>query len=159
MTKYFTKDGDDYAEVKDDLHTQEDLDRIVKDRAERIARSKFSDYDDLKEQAGKVQTVTEEYEDKIKSKDEEVKTLQTDLKKSGLETSKVKLIHEFKLSDELAEFVDGEDEDAMRERAEKLSKGVGGKGVPIKKDKKPEGEASTSKEIAGKIFGGKKSDD
>lgn len=159
MTEYFTKDGDDYVKVDETLHTQADLDKVVKDRAERLARQQYADYDELKEKAGKVDTVTKEYEDKLKAKGDEVTTLQGDLKKAKLETTKSNLVREFKLSDEQAEFMEGDDEDALRKRAEKLSKLTGGGGVNIQKNKKPEGKATDSKALAGKLFSSKKSDD
>lgn len=69
-------------------------------------------------------------------------------------------MHEFKLSDELSEFLNGTDEDTIRSQAEKLHKGVPGGSVKIEKTPKP-GEklrASDSKTVAQNLFG-KKSDD
>lgn len=158
MAKYFTKDGDEYKEVDENLLTQADVDGVVEKRLER-ERSKFADYDTLKEKAGKVDTITKEFEGKLKSKDEEKSEIEKQLGKAKLETDKVKLVHEFKLSDELSEFVTGDTADEMRERAEKLSKGVKGGSIKIDKDKKPDDKSSDSKVLAGKLFGGKKSDD
>lgn len=159
MTKYFTKDGDKYVEVEDELLTTEQVNSVVKERGERIARQKFSDYDELKEKAGQVDTLTKEYEGKLKTASTEKSELEKKLEKANLETGKVKLIHEFKLSDELHEFVTGDTEDEMRQRAEKLAKGIKGGSIKIDKDKKPESKQTDSKAIAGKLFGGKKSDD
>jgi hypothetical protein len=158
MAKYFTKDGDEFKAVDENLLTQADVDGVVEKRLER-ERSKFSDYESLKEKAGKVDTITADFETKLKEKDTLVSTLNTDLGKAKLETDKVKIVSEFKLSDELAEFVTGETVDEMRQRAEKLSKGVGTGGFKIDKDKKPDANATDSKKIAGNLFGGKKSDD
>lgn len=159
MTKYFTKDGDNYVEVTDTLHTQEHLDQVVKERAERVARKDFGDYDELKAKAAKVDTITKEFEGKLKEKDTLVSTLNADLGKAKLETDKVKIVSEFKLSDELAEFVSGETADEMRQRAEKLSKGIGTSGFKIDKDKKPDDKATDSSKIAKSLLGGNKSDD
>lgn len=158
MAKYFTKDGDEYKQVDENLLTQADVDGVVEKRLER-ERSKFSDYDTLKEQAGKVDTITKDFEGKLKEKDTLVSTLNQDLGKAKLETDKVKITHEFKLSDELAEFVTGDTAEEMRTRAEKLSKGVTGGTIKIDKDKKPDSNATDSKKIAGGLFGGGKSDD
>lgn len=158
MAEYFTKDGEEFKKVDENLLTQTEVDGVVEKRLER-ERGKFADYEDLKTKAGKVDTITKEYDDKLKAKDTEIDTLKGDLGKSKLETSKVKLVNEFKLSDELSEFVTGDTEDEMRERAEKLSKGMGTSGVKIDKKKKPEGKATDSKQIAGKLFRSKKSDD
>lgn len=158
-TEYFKKDGDDYVKVEDTLFNQTDLDGVVEKRLER-ERSKFKDYDELKEKAGSVDKVKSEYETKLKEKDTAISSLTGDLGKAKLETDKVKIVSEFKLSDELAEFVTGETADEMRERAEKLSKaGVGGK-VVIKKDPKPGEKTTDSKKLAKTLFGGgSKSDD
>lgn len=154
MPDYFTKDGENYVPVKDSLHTQESLDRVVQDRLER-ERNKFKDYDELK---GKVETVTKELADKSTAWESEKTELDGKLKKAGLEVDRVKIVTEFKLSDELAEFVVGDTADEMRKRAEKLAKGVKGGTITINKDQKPEDKGSGSKQIASKLFG-KQSDD
>ena len=153
--QYFKKDGDDYVKVDDTLHTQADMDKVVEGRLER-QRKQFADYDDLKEKAGKVDTISKEWEDKLKAKDTEVTELSGKVKAAELGTEKVKIIHEFGLKDELHEFVTGETADEMRERAEKLAKGVGGGKVVIKKNGKPGEETTTdSKSIAKNLFGAK----
>lgn len=157
MAKYFTKDGDNYVEVSENLLTQVDVDSVVEKRLER-ERSKFADYDTLKEKAGKVDTITQDFENKLKTVGTEKSELEKQLGKAQLETEKVKVVHEFKLSDDLAEFVTGETADELRQRAEKLSKGVTGGTVNINKQKKPDETQTDSKAIAGKLFG-KKSDD
>lgn len=158
MAEYFTKEGDDYKKVDSDLFTQDSVDKIVKDRAERIARNQFGDYDELKEKAGKVDSIKTEFETKLTEATSKVDTLTKELGGAKLETEKVKIVHEFKLPDELHEFVSGATADEMRQRAEKLSKGVKSEKVVIDKKPKPDGEKSTdSKQIAGKLFG-KKSD-
>lgn len=151
MAEYFKKDGDDYVKVDDTLHTQADVDKVVESRLER-ERKKFADYDDLKEKAGKVDTVTKEFEGKLKESGDKVTDLEGQLKKANLETDKVKIIHEFKLSDDLAEFVSGDTADDMRAKAEKLAKGVGSGKVVIKKDGKPDSQDSDSKKIAKNLF-------
>lgn len=156
MAEYFYKDGDEYKKVDDALHTQADVDKVVESRLER-ERKKFADYDVLKETAGKVETIKSEYEDKLKEKDTVIGTLSGEVKTAKLATDKVKIIHEFKLSDELSEFVTGETADEMRERAEKLSKGIGVSGgkVVIKKEGKPGEKDTDSKKIAKSLFGSK----
>jgi len=158
MAKYFTKDGDEYKPVDENLLTQADVDGVVEKRLER-ERSKFADYETLKEKAGSVDKVKAELEGKIKEKDTLVSTLTNDLGKAKLETDKVKIVSEFKLSDELSEFVTGETPEEMRQRAEKLSKGIGTSGFKIDKDKKPDDKATDSKKIASGLFNAGKSDD
>ena len=158
MAEYFKKDGDEYIEVEDTLFTQDEIDtKIMPKRLER-ERAKFADYDELKEKANQVDTIKSEYETKLQEKDSSLSTLQTDLKKAQLETDKVKIVHEFKLSDDLAEFVTGDDADTMRKRAEKLAKGFKGGGVPpVNKDGKPSGKGkeTDSRRIAKSLFGSK----
>ena len=157
MAKYFTKEGDDYKEVEETLHTQEDVDGVVKDRLER-ERKKFSDYDDLKEKASKVDSIKSDYEDKLDKAGKEKADIEKQLGSAKLETTKVKISNEFGLSDELGEFLNGSNEDEIRKQAEKLSKGVKPSKVKIDKDKKPgENEKTDTKTVAGKLFG--KSDD
>lgn len=154
MTEYFIKEGESYVKVKESLHTQEDLDRVVGERLDR-EKKKYSNYDTLVTQ---VDTLTKELENGKKAWSTEKSELETNLKKAGLETSRVKVISEFKLSDELSEFVTGDTEDEMRTRAEKLAKGIKPASITIDKDEKPEEKGNSSKALAGKLFGGKSDD-
>ena len=156
MAEYFIKDGDDYKKVDENLLSQTQVDDVIEKRLER-ERGKYADYDKLKEKADKVDTIAKEYEDKIKSKETEVSELTKSLGSAKLETEKVKIVHEFKLSDELSEFVTGDTADDMRAKAEKLAKGVTGGKVTMTKSQKPGGKTSDSKELAKGLFG-KKSD-
>lgn len=155
MAEYFTKDGDEYKKVDETLFSQNEIDtNIIPKRLER-ERSKFADYDTLKEKAGKVDTIKSDYETKLKAESDAKADLESKLKKATLETDKVKIVHEFKLSDDLSEFVTGETVDEMRQRAEKLAKGFKGGVPPVNKGGKPEGKTSDSKSIARNLFGSK----
>lgn len=151
MAEYFTKDGDNFVPVKEPLHNQESLDKVINDRLER-ERKKFEGHDELKT---KVDTLTKELETNKKTWETEKADLTGKLGKAALETSKVKIVNEFKLSDEFAEFVTGDTEDEMRGRAEKLAKGIKPGTIEIDKDEKPEEKGNSSKTIAGKLFGNK----
>lgn len=152
MAKYFTKDGDEYKEVEDTLLTQDEVDNtIIPKRLDR-ERKKFSDYDDLKQKAEEADKIKTEYEEKLEGVTTEKQELEKKLKDTTLEVDRVKIVNEFKLSDDLAEFVTGESADDMRKRAEKLAKGVTS-GVSVDKKEKPEEKASDSKVIASKLFG------
>lgn len=157
MAKYFTKDGDEYKEVDSTLLTQDEVDGVVEKRLER-ERKKFEDYDDLKEKAGKVDKVKSEYEGKLKEKDTKLSDLEKKLNKTELEKERVSVLREFNIPDDVAEFVDGEDADQMRERAEKLSKNIKGGNFKIEKKGKPKGKDSDNRNIARELFG-KSSDD
>lgn len=151
MAKYFTKDGDDFKEVE--AFSQDEVNDIVGKRVER-EREKFSDYDDLKEKAASVETIKSEYETKLGSTKEKVGELEKELGKTKLEVDRVKIVNEFKLTDDLAEFVTGDTAEDMRKRAEKLAKGVKGGKINIDKKPKPGDEKkSDSKAIAGNLFG------
>lgn len=155
MAKYFTKEGDDYKEVE--AFNQDEVNDIVGKRVER-EREKFADYEDLKTKASSIDTVKAEYETKLSSATNEVTELKKQIGSAKLETDKVKLMHEFKLPDDMAEFVTGENVEEMRKRAEKLAKGVKST-VPVQKQGKPkDGQQTNAKAIAGNLFG-KKSDD
>lgn len=158
MAEYFKKDGEDYVKVDDTLHTQADVDKVVETRLDR-ERKKFADYDDLKEKAGKVDTVTKDFEGKLKEKDTKIGELSSEVKKSQLETDKVKIVHEFKLSDDLAEFVTGDTVDDMRAKAEKLAKSGTGSGKVVVNKKTKTGDKDTdSKKIAKNLFGSQSDD-
>ena len=159
MTKYFTKDGDEYKKVDENLLTQAEVDNdIIPKRLER-ERKKFADYDDLKEKAGKVDTISSEWESKLKAAGDEKSAIEKERDAAKLETSKVKVMHEFKLSDDLSEFINGTDEKTIRDQAEKLSKGVGGSSVKIDKTQKPDDKKSDVSKVAKGLFSKTKSDD
>lgn len=154
MAEYFTKKGDEFVKVDGRLYGQEDFDGTIAERLER-ERKKYSDYDDLK---GKVTTLTEQLTETSKTLDSTKSEYEGKLKKATLDTEKVKIIGEFKLSDDLADFVTGDNAEEMRARAEKLAKNARTGTIVINKDQKPDVKSSDSKAIAGKLFG-KKSDD
>lgn len=159
MTKYFTKDGDDYKPVEDTLFTQAEIDtNIIPKRLER-ERGKFADYDTLKEKAAKVDTIKSELESKLAEKDVTIGDLTTKVKTAELGTEKVKIASKYKLSDDALEFLDGDSVEALEAKAEKLSKLAPGGKVNISKKGKPaEGEESGSKSIARNLFGRNNSD-
>lgn len=153
MAEFFTKDGENFVPVKETLHSQEDIDRILENRLDR-ERKKFSDYDELKSKVGTLQI---EVDDKVKTFAIKEAEWEGKLQKATLETEKVKIVNEFKLPEDLAEFVSGDTAEDMRKRAEKLAKGAKGGSITIEKDGKLEKPASDNKAIASKLFG-KKSD-
>jgi hypothetical protein len=159
MTKYFTKDGDDFKEVEDTLFTQSEIDtNIIPKRLER-ERSKYSDYDTLKEKAGKVDTITSEFETKLGEKDVVIGELTTKVKTAELGVDKLKIATKYKLSDDALEFLDGDTVEALEAKAEKLSKLAPGGKITVKKNGKPdEGEADGNKSIARNLFGRNQAD-
>jgi negative regulator of genetic competence, sporulation and motility len=153
MTKLFTKEGDDYKEV--DAFLQPEVDDIVTKRLER-ERGKFADYDTLKEKAAKVDTISSEWETKLNEATEKATDLEKQVGAAKLEVDKVKIVHEFKLPEDLAEFVTGDTAEVMRTKAEKLAKGVKPGSVDLDKKPKPsDTKGGDSKKMAGKLFGPK----
>ena len=149
MTQYYKK-NEEGEFVEADL-SQEDINQAVKDRVDRINR-KYSDYEDLKKQL-------EEYSEKQKKDEERINELLTDkanleddLKVSKLETEKVRIISEFKIGDDLAEFVTGDTAEEMRGRAEKLAHNTIAKTTEINKSDKPEPQKSSMQELADNVF-------
>ena len=162
MTDYFTKDSDGkFVEVSEKVLPQSEVDGIIEKRLER-ERGKYADYDTLKEKAGKVDTITQDYENKLKEKDTKIGELSTEVTSAKLGTTKIKIANEFKLSDEAQEFLTGDSEEKLREQAEKLSKVGGGKKVTVTKSGKPSGnddkKSGDSKSIARNLFGLNSSD-
>jgi len=158
MAEYFTKDGDEYKKVDDTLFTQSDIDTtIMPDRLNR-ERKKYADYDDLKEKAGKFDSVTEELNTKITTAESAKTDLVKQLEKAKLDTEKVRIVNEFKLSADHEEFVTGDTVEELRKKAEKLSRGVGTTKITPKKSGKPENAETDSKVLAGKLFGKKSGD-
>lgn len=161
MTEYFTKDSDGkFVEVSEKVLPQSEVDGIIEKRLER-ERGKFSDYEDLRAKAGKVDTITEDFQKQLKEKDTKIGDLSKEVTTAKLGTTKLKIATEFKLSDEAQEFLTGDTEDALREQAEKLSKVGGGGKVKVTKKGKPaddDAKAGDSKSIARNLFGRNKSD-
>ena len=150
MTQYYKK-NEEGEFVEADL-SQEDINQAVKDRVDRINR-KYSDYDDLKKQI-------EDYSAKQKEDEQRINELLTDkanledkVKAAELATEKVRIVNEFKLSDDLADFVTGDTAEEMRTRAEKLAHNMTTKAIDIDKTEKPEAKKSDLAKLADNLFG------
>lgn len=156
MAEYFTKEGDEFKKV--DSFSEEQIDEIAGDvpwlttrleRARESERKKFEGFDEIKTKATELETKLTEANTKIED-------LTKTVGAKDLEVKKVKVVSEFKLSDDLAEFVTGDTEEEMRKRAEKLANGVKPSGVHIDKKDKPEKKTTDTARIAGELFGRKK---
>ena len=153
MNQYYKKNEDgEYVEC--DL-SQEDINQAVRDRVDRINR-KYSDYEDLKKQNEEYSAKRQEDENRINELLTDKANLEDELKEAKLATEKVRIVNEFKLSDELAEFVTGENVDEMRERAEKLAHNTIAKTAEISKVEKPQPQKSDMAELADQLFGSNK---
>lgn len=119
------------------ITTQEELDSIVKARVAR-EREKFSDYEELKEQLANFEDLKKQladYEAKettyqntindLKTRETEltsqVETLNGDLTKTRLQTAKQRIATEYGLPLDLAERLQGDDEEGFKADAERLA--------------------------------------
>lgn len=159
MTKYFIKKEDgEYEEVKD--FTKEQLDGIVGESKwlnERIKREreKFADYDNLKQQVetlGTEKASLGEQIDELEAKVKDIDGLKDRIHEATQRADKSEVMRKLNISDDLAEFVSGNDYDEMFKRAEKLSKSVTS-GVEIKKSEKTEPVESEFKKLRDELLG------
>lgn len=149
MTQYYKKNEDgEFVEAKLD---QEDINEAVKARVDRV-NAKYADYDDLKKQIEELSAKRNEDEERINGLLSDKANLEDDLKASKLETERVRIVSEFKLSDELAEFVTGDSVDEMRGRAEKLAHNMQTPSMDVSKEAKPQPVKSGMAELADSLF-------
>lgn len=152
MTQYYKKDENGEF-VEADL-SQEDINQGVKERVDRINR-KYADYDDLKKQIETFSAKQKEDEERINGLLSDKANLEDELKAAKLATDKVRIVNEFKLSDDLSEFVTGDTVEEMRARAEKLAHNVSSN-IQVTKLEKPAEKKSDLAELADNLFGSQK---
>lgn len=151
MTQYYKKNDDgEFIEAELD---KEDINEAVMRRIDRI-NAKYADYDELKKQVADSAEKQKSLEDQIKTLSEEKDTLSKEVSTAKLAADKVKIMSEFGIKDELADFIDGASVDEMRERAEKLSRNTN-QSVSLKKADKDEEEVSQEVQLARSLFGTK----
>lgn len=149
MTQYYKK-NDDGEYVECDL-SQEDINQAVKDRVDRVNK-KYADYDSLKETIEKLNAKQREDEDRINGLLTDKANLEDEVKAAKLETDKVKIMSEFKLNEDMAEFVTGNTVEEMRGRAEKLVHNIKTPTIETTKEPKPEPKKSGMQELADNLF-------
>lgn len=154
MTQYYKK-NEEGEFVEADL-SQEDINQAVKERIDRVNR-KYADYDELKKQIEEYSAKQTESENRINELLTDKANLEDDLKASKLEVEKVRIINEFKIGDDLAEFVSGDSAEEMRGRAEKLAHNTIAKTAEISKEEKPAAKKSEFATLADNLFGSKQS--
>lgn len=150
MTQYYKK-NEDGEFVEADL-SQEDINQAVKERVDRVNR-KYADYDDLKKQIESFSAKQKEDEDRIASLLTDKANLEDEVKASKLEAEKIRIVNEFKLNDELSEFVTGDTAEEMRTRAEKLAHNATVRTVDVDKTEKPATNKSDLAILAEGLFG------
>lgn len=151
MNQYYKKNEDgEFVEAKLD---EEDINEAVKSRIDRINR-KYADYDELKKQLDDSSEKRKTLEDQIKTLSEEKEALSKEVATAKLAVDKAKIMREFNIKDELADFIEGSSVDEMRERAEKLSRNTTSS-VELKKADEPEENTSQTVQLARSLFGNK----
>ena len=151
MTQYYKKNDDgEFVEAELD---KEDINEAVMRRIDRI-NAKYADYDELKKQIADSAEKQKTLEDQIKSLSDEKEAISKELATAKLATDKVKIMSEFGIKEELADFIEGASVDEMRERAEKLSRNTN-QSVSLKKADKDEKEESQEVQLARSLFGTK----
>jgi hypothetical protein len=133
MTQYYKK-NEDGEFVEADL-SQEDINQAVRERVDRVNR-KYADYDEIKKQNEEFSAKQRDFEDKINGLLTDKANLEDKVKAAELATEKVRIVNEFKLSDDLADFVEGDTAEEMRTRAEKLAHNMTTKAIDIDKTEK-----------------------
>ena len=149
MTQFYKK-NEDGEFVEADL-SQEDINDAVKARVDRINR-KYSDYDELKATIENLNAKQREDEERINGLLTDKANLEDEVKAAKLETDKVKIMSEFKLNEDMAEFVTGNTVEEMRGRAEKLVHNIKTPTIETTKEPKPEPKKSGMQELADNLF-------
>ena len=109
------------------IGTQEELDAVIKARLSR-EREKYADYEDLKKQLADFEAKETTYQNTIndlKTRETElvsqVESLNGDLTQTRLQTAKQRIATEYGLPLDLAERLQGEDEEGFKADAERLA--------------------------------------
>lgn len=150
MTQYYKKDDNDEF-VAVDL-SQEDINQAVRERVDRVNR-KYADYDEVKKQNEELSAKQNGFENRINELLTDKANLEDQLKEAQLATEKVRIVNEFKLNDELAEFVTGTTAEEMRTRAEKLAHSTTAATIEVAKTEKPDAKKSDLAQLADNLFG------
>ena len=154
MTKQFYTKNDDGEYVEVEALSKTAVDNLIDGRLKRQQETKFGDYEELKEKALEAEKLRAEFDTKLKEASDKASELEKELTNAKLDTTRVKLMSEFKLNDDMAEFVIGEDEAEMRRRAEKLAEKAPKQQITIEKSGTGDDKKSTgNQELAKKLFG------
>lgn len=109
------------------IETQEELDAIIQSRLSR-EREKYADYEDLKKQLADFEAKETTYQNTIndlKTREtdltSQIESLNGDLTKTKLQTAKQRIATEYGLPLDLADRLQGEDEESFKADAERLA--------------------------------------
>lgn len=136
--------------------SQEQLDKKIADRLRRKDEKhaeELKQYEGFKKQAEEMTASVEDFKNQIATLKNEKEKLEQDFKKSENEVIRQKVMKDYKLSDELEDFITGDSEDELRSKAERLAHSVGNSSIKIEKIERPEAEISQSQQIARNLLG------
>ncbi|WP_115229807.1 capsid assembly scaffolding protein Gp46 family protein [Streptococcus uberis] len=109
------------------IETQEELDAIIQSRLSR-EREKYADYEDLKQRLADFEAKETTYQNTIndlKTREtdltSQIESLNGDLTKTKLQTAKQRIATEYGLPLDLADRLQGEDEESFKADAERLA--------------------------------------
>ncbi|WP_249629753.1 DUF4355 domain-containing protein [Streptococcus uberis] len=109
------------------IETQEELDAVIKSRLSR-EREKYADYEDLKQRLADFEAKETTYQNTIndlKTREtdltSQIESLNGDLTKTKLQTAKQRIATEYGLPLDLADRLQGEDEEGFKADAERLA--------------------------------------
>lgn len=109
------------------IETQEELDAVIKSRLSR-EREKYADYEDLKQRLADFEAKETTYQNTIndlKTREtdltSQIESLNGDLTKTKLQTAKQRIATEYGLPLDLADRLQGEDEESFKADAERLA--------------------------------------
>jgi DNA repair exonuclease SbcCD ATPase subunit len=137
--------------------TQEDIDRIINERLERV-RGKYKDYDDMKKAADELKTLKESKmtdDEKVKARIAELEKklgdTTTELTRERTERLKVKILDDMKLPTAWASRIFGTTEEEIKKDAAELKKLLGEKGTSLGGGSNPGGDQGGRTDMNGFI--------
>lgn len=102
------------------ITTQEEFDKIVKNRINR-EREKYADYDQLKSENNDLKTQLDSFKDAKQTYENQVNDLQNELKTFKTQKLKSDIASEFGIPRSMAERLQGEDEETLRNDAKAMA--------------------------------------
>lgn len=133
------------------INTQEEFDAAVSERIKREADkyAKYTSPDDLEKikanHKSEIEKLNEANKAKLKEKDDAIAERDVKIKNYATSSAKLKIARETGLSYEAMEYIQGDDEDAMKKSAQQLKALIGKtSGAPLKSTEDPTGDSKTA---------------
>ena len=109
-------------DLDEPITTQEQLDKVLKDRLAR-ERAKYGDYDDLKAKAARLDTIEAEKQTADEKTAKDIRDLQEQLSKTQRESARRQIAADHKLTDpdDIAAVINSTDDDVAAKLAKRLA--------------------------------------